>query len=46
MKPVAKAETQKTQPKQVGLAGNLPVMQDEKGEYIEINGVKKYKGVK
>ena len=34
------------QPKQVGLAGNLPVMQDEKGEYIEINGVKKYKGVK
>lgn len=46
MKPVAKAETQKTQPKQVGLAGNLPVMQDEKGEYVEINGVKKYKGVK
>lgn len=35
-----------SQPKQVGLAGNLPVMQDEKGEYIEINGVKKYKGVK
>lgn len=32
--------------KQVGLAGNLPVMQDEKGEYIEINGVKKYRGVK
>lgn len=34
------------QPKQVGLAGNIPVMQDEKGEYIEINGVKKYRGAK
>lgn len=32
--------------KQVGLAGNIPVMQDEQGEYVEINGVKKYKGVK
>lgn len=44
--PSGTKKVEASQPKQVGLAGNLPVMQDEKGEYIEINGVKKYKGVK
>ena len=33
-------------PIQVGSANGLPVFKDSKGEYIEVNGVKKYKGAK